>query len=86
MELPMELPIKPPGVIKIPVIELWPIESECCLCGKHLVGCKTGIATYEGKPVDDDYAGEWACHDACQECYDKHREKQNEKNKISRTN
>ena len=56
----------------ITVIELWPMVSECCICGRHLVGCHTSIAMYEGVPVPDDWEGDWAGFDACQACFDKH--------------
>lgn len=57
---------------QITIIELWPRESECCICGKHLIGCKTAIAMYEGHPVPDNWPYEWAGFDACTECFDKH--------------
>ena len=54
------------------IIEMWPHESECCVCGKSMVGCKTAIAMYEGCPVPDDWKGDWAGFDACQECFRLH--------------
>lgn len=54
------------------VLELWPHESECCICGKPLVGCRTAIAMYEGCAVPDDWPGDWAGFDACEQCYQLH--------------
>ena len=54
-----------PAVI---VVNLWPPESECVLCGAHLVG-----PMYEGKVVPDDWPGPWAGFDVCGACYLKHR-------------
>ena len=58
----------------IRVITLWPHESECVVCGKHLVEPQYGIAMYEGAPVPDNWAGEWGGFDVCMDCYRKDRE------------
>jgi hypothetical protein len=52
------------------VIEMWPRESECIICGVDLFNCKTGIPMYEGEPVPHSWKGEWAGYDACQKCFD----------------
>lgn len=57
----------------IQIIDLWPRESECVLCGEHLWGCKLGLPMYEGEVVPDDWPGEWAGFDVCAPCYVKHR-------------
>ena len=58
---------------RILVIDLWPRESECILCGEHLwCPCK-GLPMYEGEVVADDWMGEWAGFDVCDACYEKHR-------------
>jgi len=58
--------------VQITVMELWPRESNCCLCDVLLYGCKTGIPMYEGLPVPKDWPHEWAGFDACQACFDKY--------------
>lgn len=57
---------------RVVVIEMWPRESECILCGKDLFGCKTGIPMYEGDCVPHAWTGEWAGYDACEECFDRY--------------
>ena len=57
----------------IQIIDLWPRESECVLCGEHLWGCKLGLPMHEGEVVPDDWPGEWAGFDVCAPCYVKHR-------------
>lgn len=57
------------GVVGPLVIELWPTESECVVCGKFMYGCKQGIPMYEGEPVPHDHTGEWGGFDACLDCW-----------------
>ena len=52
------------------VIELWPHESECWLCGRDLVGAQHGVPFYEDLLLPNDWPGEWGGFDACRRCYD----------------
>lgn len=54
------------------VINLNERAAECCICGKEVVDCRTGIPMYEGIPVRPDFQGEWGGFDSCQECYDRY--------------
>ena len=62
-----------PDANQILVIDLWPRESECVLCGEHLVGPCHGLPMYEGEVVPDDHDGPWAGFDVCDPCYFQHR-------------
>lgn len=54
------------------IIELWNFnESECCICGKYIIRAKKAIAMFEGLPVPNDWNGDWAGFDACDECFEK---------------
>ena len=55
------------------IIDLWPLESECVLCGADLIGPCKGLPMYEGQVVPDDWEGEWAGFDVCDVCYAKYR-------------
>jgi len=44
----------------VQVIELSPMEDECAVCGKWVVGVQYGIAMYEGCVVPDDSDLPWA--------------------------
>jgi len=57
---------------KIKIINLWPIETECTICGKHHV-MENSLPMYEGEVLLDDYEGEWAGMPVCNKCYKKHR-------------
>jgi hypothetical protein len=57
----------------ITVIELWPHESECAVCGCVLIGGNLGIAMYEGCVVNDDWKGDWGGFDCCPRCFELHR-------------
>ena len=54
------------------IIDLWPIEVTCCMCGVISPG-KWGIPVGEtGEIVANDFDGEWAGVPACQRCHDRH--------------
>lgn len=56
------------------VIDLWPHETECVLCGEWLyLKDAKGLPMYEDEVVPDDYPGEWAGFSVCDACYAKHR-------------
>ena len=56
------------------VIELWPHEVACALCGTRLLLRESrGLPMYEGEVVPDDWVGEWAGFPACSACYKVHR-------------
>lgn len=57
-------------MVQIYIVNLWEHESNCCLCGKYLLGCKTGIPMLDGMPVSPEWDGEWAGMDACQQCFE----------------
>lgn len=57
---------------KVTIIDMWPLESNCCICDKDLFGCKTGIPMYEGDCVPHTWKGEWGGFDACEECFDRY--------------
>lgn len=64
--------------MSVVVINLWPHESECSVCGAPLVGCKQGIPMYEGEPVSVAWQGEWAGYDACRDCFDDYNKVQHD--------
>ncbi len=57
----------------ITVIDLWPHEFECHVCGAD--GCAPssgpsyGIPIYEGEILPDDDPGEWGGVPVCPRCY-----------------
>ena len=69
----IDLELRSQGVPSILVVELWPRESECVLCGAFLSGPCKGLPMYEGEVVPDDWPGEWAGFDVCDSCYGLHR-------------
>ena len=56
---------------KVRIIELWPKESECVLCGSLGIS-SLWLPMFEGKVVDDD-SGEWAGMPVCPTCHKKHK-------------
>ena len=57
------------------VIELWPHETECALCGAFLYLREAlSLPMYEGRIVPDDWPGPWAGFPVCTACHQKHRE------------
>lgn len=59
-------------VSRIEVIELFPRESNCAICGVDVVDCRLGVPMFEGCLVPNDWPHEWGGADACQECFAKH--------------
>lgn len=53
-------------------VTLWPHESQCCVCGTDLIGCRKGIAMFEGCAVPHDWKGLWGGRDACDSCFEQH--------------
>lgn len=51
------------------VIRLDPRESNCIICNVYIRDCHKGVPMYEGMILHNDYEGEWAGFDACDECY-----------------
>lgn len=58
---------------EITIIELWPQEDECCVCGALVIcyscGPNYGLAMYEDEIVPADWPGEWGGFTACQSCF-----------------
>jgi hypothetical protein len=52
----------------IRVIELWPHQANCVICGQ-VTDCTQGIAAYEDWIVPDDYKGEWGGQHTCKDCF-----------------
>ena len=52
------------------IINLWPVDTYCCICGKHFTNCTHSIAMYEGSIIPKNWDGEWAGFDACKECFE----------------
>jgi hypothetical protein len=65
-------PYEKPEPIHITVIDLFPIETECGICGKpitlHWAG-NYSLPMYEGKVVNPDIQKEWAGYPICTDCY-----------------
>lgn len=57
----------------ITVIELWPHEDDCWVCGVPVTassaGPNYGVACYEDLIVPNDHQGEWGGFTACRACY-----------------
>lgn len=55
------------------VIELWPHEAECCVCGETIFcftcGPNYGLAMYEDEILPADWPGEWGGFPACHSCF-----------------
>lgn len=54
---------------QILIIDLNPHESDCCMCGAPMIGCRQGIPMFEGEPVAASWGGDWAGYDACLACF-----------------
>jgi len=48
------------------IIDLWPIVADCVVCGDP--SYKSGIPTYEGLVLPNDWDGEWGGQPACDSC------------------
>ena len=59
----------------VTIIDLWPIEVKCCICGAVVLG-KFGIPvdSETAEIVANDFEGEWGCVPACKACHDRHAE------------
>ena len=55
------------------IIDLWPIEVTCCMCGVISLG-KWGLPVDDdtGEIVSSDFRGEWSGVPSCQTCHDRH--------------
>lgn len=60
----------------MPIVNLWPYEDDCTLCGA-LTPLGLFLPMYEGEVLPDDYEGEWAGMLVCAVCYAKHRPNHN---------
>lgn len=56
-------------LVPVLVINMWPHESECFVCGAWLIDCRQGVPCYEDIVLPNDWSGEWFGHDACVGCY-----------------
>lgn len=54
---------------EVVVVNLFPRESECGVCGVPLTDCRTGIPFFEGQPVPHNWKGDWVGRDACPKCF-----------------
>lgn len=54
----------------VAIMDLWPPESECFVCGARLFGTTFGVPTYEGEVLPNDWPGEWGGFPACETCFD----------------
>jgi hypothetical protein len=54
--------------IKIQIIELFPITTDCALCGEETI-IKWGVPMYEGKIVTENHP-DWCGMPVCKRCYD----------------
>ena len=56
------------------IIHLSPRESNCCICDKLIFEARHGIPFYEGEPVPNSWAGDWVGRDACEICFNEHKQ------------
>ena len=54
----------------VKVIDLWPVETDCWACGKHLIGNEFSIPIYEDLVLPNSWQGEWGGVEACPSCFD----------------
>jgi hypothetical protein len=59
-----------PTVSNIPVINLWPMETECTLCNIHLWPPRYALPMFEGKVIESGNT----FFNVCEDCYDKHED------------
>jgi hypothetical protein len=45
----------------------------CIICKLPIYGRLFGIAMFEGEPVPNDWQGDWAGCDCCEQCYQGHQ-------------
>lgn len=63
-----------PSKSPVVVIDLWPLETSCCLCGKPLVNPHRCLPIYEGK-VEIIY-DQWSFFNwVCEGCYNQYEDK-----------
>jgi hypothetical protein len=58
---------RPPA--KILLLELWPAQTNCVICGTDC-GLEFGLAIYEDLIVPNNYTGEWGGAPACRPCFE----------------
>jgi hypothetical protein len=70
MSQPTLFPMPEPEVTRIRIIELWPIEFNCGLCGDICFG-DYSLPMFEGEIVSEDHP-EWGGQIVCKRCFEKH--------------